>query len=281
MARDAARTRRRGGARLGDPATPERLGGLRPSRWLHRSARGLPRLRPALPRRPPGRARVPTQALRAPRRVQGLRPHGGARVQPHVRDHDRAGEGLRLGRLPAPRDRAGDLHQLQERAAVLPQEAAVRDRPGREVVSQRDHARQLHLPHARVRADGDGVLRAPRRSRRAGTSTGSASARAGTSSSVCAPTTCACAPTAPTSSRTTPRRRATSSTSSHPPGSAPSAGTARRTAPRAGRTAPRATGGSSRGSPIAATSTSPSTRATPARSSSTSTRGAASATCRT
>ena len=35
----------------------------------------------------------------------------------------------------------------------------VRDRPDRQVVPQRDHAGQLHLPHPRVRADGDGVLR--------------------------------------------------------------------------------------------------------------------------
>ena len=43
------------------------------------------------------------------------------------------------------------------------QEAAVRDRADRQVVPQRDHARELHLPHARVRADGDGVLRPARR----------------------------------------------------------------------------------------------------------------------
>ena len=55
---------------------------------------------------------------------------------------------------------------------TTPQEAAVRHRADRQVVPQRDHARQLHLPHARVRADGDGVLRAARRRRAAGTSTG-------------------------------------------------------------------------------------------------------------
>ena len=45
---------------------------------------------------------------------------------------------------------------------TTPEEAAVRDRADRQVVPQRDHARQLHLPHPRVRADGDGVLRAAR-----------------------------------------------------------------------------------------------------------------------
>ena len=46
---------------------------------------------------------------------------------------------------------------------TLAQEAAVRHRPGRQELPQRDHPGQLHLPHPRVRADGDGVLRAARR----------------------------------------------------------------------------------------------------------------------
>ncbi len=45
------------------------------------------------------------------------------------------------------------------------QEAAVRHRPDRQVLPQRDHAGQLHLPHPRVRADGDGVLRQAGRGR--------------------------------------------------------------------------------------------------------------------
>ena len=45
------------------------------------------------------------------------------------------------------------------------QEAAVRHRPDRQVLPQRDHAGQLHLPHPRVRADGDGVLRRARHRR--------------------------------------------------------------------------------------------------------------------
>ena len=65
--------------------------------------------------------------------------------------------------LPAPRDRAGHLRQLRQRRDGRAQEAAVRRRPGRQGVPQRDHPRQLHLPHARVRADGDRVLRAARR----------------------------------------------------------------------------------------------------------------------
>ena len=124
-----------------------------------------------------------------------LRPHRAARVQPDVRDARRPGARRRLGRLPAPRDRAGHLPQLQEHAPVRAQEAAVRDRPGRQVVPQRDHGAQLHLPHARVRADGDGVLRPARRGAASGTSTGAASASTGTSGSASAPTTCGCART--------------------------------------------------------------------------------------
>lgn len=54
--------------------------------------------------------------------------------------------GHRLGRLPAPRDRPGHLHQLRPGAADFPQEAAVRHRADGQVLPQRDHARQLHLP---------------------------------------------------------------------------------------------------------------------------------------
>ena len=56
------------------------------------------------------------------------------------------------------------------------QEAALRHRPGRQVLPQRDHAAELRLPHPRVRADGDGVLRPARRGARSGSTTGSKSA---------------------------------------------------------------------------------------------------------
>ena len=135
--------------------------------------------------------------------------------------------------------------------------AAVRHRAGRKVVSQRDHAGELHLPHARVRADGDGVLRAARRGRTMVRVLDRSSGARGIWNWGSARAICACDPTTPTSSRTTPRRRATSSTSS------------------------RSAGRSSRGSRTAATSTSPATRSTRARRSSTSTRRVASVTCRT
>ena len=72
----------------------------------------------------------------------------------------RGGDGLEG--VPPSRDRAGHLHQLQERRPAGAPQAPVRHRADRQVVPQRDHARELHLPHARVRADGDGVLRPAR-----------------------------------------------------------------------------------------------------------------------
>ena len=118
-------------------------------------------------------ASCPQKPSKHPGRGPELRSHRGARLQPHVRDDDRPGQGERDERLPAARDGAGHLHQLQERAADRAAATAVRHRAGRQVVPQRDHAGQLPLPHARVRADGDGVLRAARRRPTSGSATGS------------------------------------------------------------------------------------------------------------
>ena len=67
------------------------------------------------------------------------RAHRAARVQPDVRDDDRAGEGVGLDGLPAAGDRPGHLPRLQDRARLRAPQAAVRDRAGRQVVPQRDH----------------------------------------------------------------------------------------------------------------------------------------------
>ena len=79
-------------------------------------------------------------------------------------DEDLPGPGRHGSRhgLHAPGNRAGHLRELQQRAHRVPQEAAVRHRPDRQGLPQRDHARQLHLPHPRVRADGNRVLHRPR-----------------------------------------------------------------------------------------------------------------------
>ena len=224
---------------LSPPAIWEASG---PPEELHRPAGRLPQLPGALPAR---QARRPEHVPEL-RRQEQL--HRGAPVQPDVQDPRRAGRGHGRRGVPAARDGAGHVRQLRERAQHQPQEAAVRHRAGRQVVPQRDHAGQLRVPHARVRADGDGVLRAAGRGaavvrvlvRRSGT--------AGTSSSASPRRSCGCGPTTPTSCRTTRRARATSSSCS------PGAGT------------------SSKASPTAATTTSRSTRSTRARSSSTSTR---------
>ena len=61
-----------------------------------------------------------------------------APVQPDVPDLHGPGPGRRVDRVLPARDGAGLVRQLQERPAELAQEAAVRDRPDREVVPQRD-----------------------------------------------------------------------------------------------------------------------------------------------
>ena len=159
--------------------------------------------------------------------------------------------------LPAAGDRPGHLPQLPQRHELVAPQAAVRHRPDRQVVPQRDHARQLHLPHARVRADGDGVLRQAGRGRGVAPEVDRRPHRAGTSASASTPTTCA---TSSTPRRSSPTTRSGPSTSS------------------TGSTSPARSGASSRASPTAPTSTSRRTRSTRAPSSSTSTRRRVSAT---
>ena len=64
-----------------------------------------------------------------------------------------------LVRLPAARDGAGHLRQLRECAVDHQPQAAVRDRPDRQGLPQRDQPAQLPVPRARVRYAGDRVLR--------------------------------------------------------------------------------------------------------------------------
>ena len=62
-----------------------------------------------------------------------------------------------------------------------PGAGSVRHRPDRQELPQRDHAAELHLPLARVRADGDRVLLPSRARRPSGTSTGATAATSGIS----------------------------------------------------------------------------------------------------
>ena len=117
-----------------------------------------------------GRRRRPGAELRCPRmRRRALR---AAPVQPDVRDPRRPGRRARARRSTCARRPRRASSSTSRTCSVRAQEAAVRDRPDRQVVPQRDHARQLHLPHPRVRADGDGVLRPARRRRAVAPSTG-------------------------------------------------------------------------------------------------------------
>ena len=86
--------------------------------------------------------------------AQHLLPHlrqvqldGHPPVQPDVQDLPGGHRGRQEHRLPPPRDRPGHFCQLPERPAHHPPEAALRRVPDRQVLPQRDHPRQLHLPH--------------------------------------------------------------------------------------------------------------------------------------
>ena len=195
------------------------------------------------PERPDGHRAV--QARLPERRRPAV---AAAPVQPDVPDLHGPGPGRGVDRLLPARDRPGLVRQLQERPAELAQEAAVRDRPDREVVPQRDQPRQLRLPDARVRADGDAVLRPARTRRRGSSRSGCRGASTGTRATASRRRGCGSASTPRTSWPTTRRRRSTSSTAS------------------------RSAGRSWRGSTTGATSTCRATRRSPARTSSTSTR---------
>ena len=180
------------GPRRRDPHAPAGLGDVRPRRVVQRPARRVRDRPQALPARRAAGRREPVRdrparpddrrAARAAlpgRRRAAVR---AAPVQPDVQDVHGPGRGGRLGHLPPPRDRPGLVRQLQERPSVVAQEAAVRDRPDRQVVPQRDQPGQLRLPDARVRADGDAVLRPPGRGGRGRASrSGCRSAAPGTS----------------------------------------------------------------------------------------------------
>ena len=134
-----------------------RLGGLGPPGHLHRPAGRLPQLPRALAGRQ-DRRRLPQLRLDRPDRGPG--------VQPHVQDARRAGGGRGARGVPAARDGPGHVRQLRQRRC-----STTRKRPpfgiaqvGKSFRNEITPA-ELRLPDPRVRADGDGVLRAARRER--------------------------------------------------------------------------------------------------------------------
>ena len=111
-------------------------------------------------------ARRASTAGRTGKLCPGVRQGGADRappVQPDAEDVPRTGRGGGGRDVPPPGDRPGHVRQLRQRAAVDAAEAALRHRPDRPELPQRDHAGELHLPDARVRADGARVLREPAR----------------------------------------------------------------------------------------------------------------------
>ena len=153
VAHDGAAPRRRRRSRRGHPLEPPHLGGVGPPRELHGPLGRLQGVQGALAaRRAGGPRRVPE--LRRPQLL-----HRGPPVQPDVQDLRRAGGGRRRGGLPPPGDGPGHVRELPQRAPDRPQAAAVRHRPDRQELPQRDHHRELRVPYPRVRADGAGVLR--------------------------------------------------------------------------------------------------------------------------
>ena len=176
-----------------------------------------------------------------PGEIVRVRPDRAAAVQPDVRDHGRCAGGRGLARVPAARDRAGHLHQLQERAA----DRAAQARRSASPRSASRSATRSRLATSSSASASSSRWRWSTSSRptrpSSGTGTGSTSVSAGTCATGCGAASCAFASTAPRNARTTHRGRATSSTST------------------------RSAGRSSRASRTAATSTSrstPSTRTT-------------------
>jgi hypothetical protein len=165
VAFDGAAARRHRRSRRVDPHAPQGLGGVRAPRELRRSAGRVRRVPQARTCRPPPRGIGGELPRRGRLPVVWRQAHGPEELQPDVQDLRGAGGGRQRCGLAASRDGAGDVRRLPDDPALEPPEGALRDRADGQVVPQRDHARQLHLPHPRVRADGDGVLRRARHRR--------------------------------------------------------------------------------------------------------------------
>ena len=204
VAVDGAAARRRRRPRRRHPVAARGLGGVGPPGKLHRPAGRLPQL--------PASGSASTSST-----TPTSCPNCGAKgsftearaVQPDVQDPRRPGRGRRRRGLPAPRDGAGHVRQLHERARDQPQEAAVRHRPDRQVVPQRDHARATSssAPASSSRWRWSTSCR-PTRAQQVVRVLVRRAAAAGTSTSASPTTSSGCAPTTPTSCRTT--RRGTS-----------------------------------------------------------------------
>ena len=157
MARYGRAARRRRRLRLLDHHASAHVAGLGARRPVPRRAGRLQSLQASLsPRSFEGYLEV--SGLRQQRLV-----YRTAQLQPDDEDAGRADGRHGVDGVPAAGDRSGHLRQLQERLSDRAQAAAVRHRADRQVVPQRDHARQLHVPRSRVRTGGARVFRPGRR----------------------------------------------------------------------------------------------------------------------
>ena len=120
-----------------------------------------------------------------PGETPAVRPHRGAAVQPDVRDAGRRDGGRQLDRVPPPGDRAGHLHQLQERRYSL-RGASRRSASRRSASRSATRSRRATSSSACASSSRWRWSTSSRRTRRsAGTSTGSSSGFHGTSTSAC------------------------------------------------------------------------------------------------
>ena len=106
--------------------------------------------------------------------------HRHPQVQPDVQDlpgRDRGQPRTRSICVPKPHRASSSTSRMSQRTTR--KKRALRHRTGRQILPQRDHSRQLHLPHPRVRADGAGVLLQARRQIWNGSNTGAPSAATG------------------------------------------------------------------------------------------------------
>ena len=167
MAVDGPRARGHRGTGRGHPDASESLGGVGARLGIHRSTGRLQEVQESVSRRRSPDQGNPRSARRTVSRLWQQRDaHGAAAVQSHVQDLHGSRRGSSRGDLYAAGDRTGHLRELSERAAVVTAENSIRHRANRQGVPQRDHARQLHFPHARIRADGDAVFREARQRKR-------------------------------------------------------------------------------------------------------------------
>ena len=121
----------------------------------------------------------PPSGDRLPELREARHAHRGAPVQPHVQHPRRTGGGVRIGRLPASRDRAGDVRQLRQRGDHHAPQAAVRDRPDRRAASATRSRRATSSSATASSSRWRWSTSSTRATRTSGSPTGSTNATAG------------------------------------------------------------------------------------------------------